>query len=120
MLREHQKNATCSDAFGAWTRLSLHERLAVQIDGVDLERTSRVADSPTTPFRTRWIGTCAYALPRQEAERGAEGDVAREAREEASIGLHEPIIADANTGHGGSTANGIVGTHEEGQKLGTK
>merc|ERR1719343_449902 len=143
MMREHQKNGTCSHTFGALDPVQVVQMAkyltTVYVSGWQSSSTASTSNEPgpdvadypydTVPNKVDQLFKAQlFHDRRQYEERRRMTPEARAAK--TPVDYFNPIIADADTGHGGLTAtmkltkmfieNGASGIHIEDQKPGTK
>jgi len=143
MLREHQRTGTVSHTFGALDTVQVTQMAkyltSVYISGWQSSSTASTSNEPgpdvadypydTVPNKCEQLFKAQLFHDRKQfAER--MGMSAEERAKTKAVDYMNPIIADADTGHGGLTAtmkltkmfieNGAGGIHIEDQKPGTK
>merc|ERR1719437_290258 len=143
MMREHQKNGTCSHTFGALDPVQVVQMAkylsTVYVSGWQSSSTASTSNEPgpdvadypydTVPNKVDQLFKAQLFHDRKqyEARRRMKPE---ERAAKKPVDYFNPIIADADTGHGGLTAtmkltkmfieNGAAGIHIEDQKPGTK
>jgi isocitrate lyase len=143
MSREHQKNGTCSHTFGALDPVQVVQMApylsSVYISGWQSSSTASTSNEPgpdvadypydTVPNKCDQLFRAQLFHDRKQfEERMGQTEAWRAAN--PAVDHMNPIIADADTGHGGLTATmklakmfierGAAGIHVEDQKPGTK
>merc|ERR1712165_165393 len=143
MMRDHQAKGTCSHTFGALDPVQVVQMAkyltSVYVSGWQCSSTastsnepgSDVADYPydTVPNKVDQLFRAQLFHDRKQYEERRRMSPEERAKKPV-VDYLNPIIADADTGHGGLTAtmkltkmfieNGAAGTHIEDQKPGTK
>jgi len=143
MMREHQAKGTCSHTFGALDPVQVVQMAkyltTVYVSGWQSSSTASTSNEPgpdvadypydTVPNKVDQLFKAQLFHDRKQYEERRR--MSPEARAKTpSVDYFNPIIADADTGHGGLTAtmkltkmfieNGAAGIHIEDQKPGTK
>merc|ERR1719329_1871017 len=143
MMREHKKNGTCSHTFGALDTVQVVQMAkyltSVYVSGWQSSSTASTSNEPgpdvadypydTVPNKVEQLFKAQLFHDRKQwAER--RGMTPEQRAKSPVVDYMNPIIADADTGHGGITAtmkltkmfieNGAGGIHIEDQKPGTK
>merc|ERR1719230_2314403 len=143
LMREHQKNCTTSHSFGALNPVQVVQMAkyltTVYVSGWQSSSTASTSNEPgpdvadypydTVPNKVDQLFKAQLFHDRKQYEDRQRKDAAWRARN-PPVDFLNPIIADADAGHGGLTAmmklakmfieNGAAGIHIEDQKPGTK
>merc|ERR1719463_852113 len=143
MMRDHQAKGTCSHTFGCLDPVQVVQMAkyltSVYVSGWQSSSTASTSNEPgpdvadypydTVPNKVEQLFKAQLFHDRKQYEERRR--MSPEARQKAPfVDYFNPIIADADTGHGGLTAtmkltkmfieNGAAGIHIEDQKPGTK
>merc|ERR1719407_215095 len=143
MMREHQKNGTTSHTFGALDPVQIVQMnkylTSVYVSGWQSSSTASTSNEPgpdiadypydTVPNKVDQLFRAQLFHDRKQYEERRRMKPEERAKTKP-VDYFNPIIADADTGHGGLTAtmkltkmfieNGAAGIHIEDQKPGTK
>merc|ERR1719159_826954 len=143
MMREHQANGTCSHTFGALDPVQVTQMAkyltSVYVSGWQSSSTASTSNEPgpdvadypydTVPNKVEQLFKAQLFHDRKQFEE-RRGMSPEDRAKTPAVDYMNPIIADADTGHGGITATmklckmfieaGAAGVHIEDQKPGTK
>merc|ERR1719262_1715805 len=143
MMREHQAKGTCSHTFGALDTVQVVQMAkyltSVYVSGWQSSSTASTSNEPgpdvadypydTVPNKVDQLFRAQLFHDRKQFEE-RRGMTSEERQKNPAVDYFNPIVADADTGHGGLTAtmkltkmfieNGASGIHIEDQKPGTK
>merc|ERR1719267_187846 len=143
MMRDHQAKGTCSHTFGALDTVQVVQMAkylsSVYVSGWQSSSTASTSNEPgpdvadypydTVPNKVEQLFKAQLFHDRKQWEE-RRGMTAEQRAKTPAVDYLNPIIADADTGHGGITAtmklckmfieNGAAGLHIEDQKPGTK